>query len=527
VNVSPYPDRVRKIVLIVILISGFTSLAYEVIWTRQLILFLATSIYAFSGMLAVFLTGIAAGSIFMNKFVDKLKAPIVVFGVLELIVGIISIFNLYLIRPLDVGLVSRLSAPLVLVFPLTFIFGAIFPVASLCYVKSTNETGSSVGTLYSFNTIGNIMGSLLTGFLLIALIGSSNTIILLAFVNIALGLILLWSEPHRSIGFRSKYLLTVPIAILLSLGFRGKDPFLDVIEKRIKMGTKNYSIFLNKETVEGTVTSFIQDSYKGLLINGVSMTFLCIETKLMAHLPIALAEKPKNILVICFGMGNTVKSACVYDDLKITSVELVPEVYKCFKYYHDDAEEILRRENLNLVVEDGRNFLLLSEDKYDVITIDPSPPIHSAGAVNLYTKEFLSICRRKLTPEGIICLWVPRTIDAETIHILKTFHLVFPEMSLWTGPHRWGLYMIGTLKETSIDNLKLQNAFRNPKLLKDLKEHYDFDKSDTMSVGLLTNKTKNIEKITKRAKIITDNFPYTEFPLWRNLFRKLRNKRER
>jgi len=528
--ISPYADAVRVTVLISILISGFTALAYEIIWTRQLILFLETSIYAFSAMLAVFLAGIAIGSIFINKYVDTFKAPVFVFGILELLVGALSILNLYLFGLLDSHLLSRILSPIVLVFPLTLLFGAVFPVAALCYAKSVNRTGFSVGVLYSFNTIGNVTGALLTGFLLIGLMGSSKTVVLLSFVNVALGIILLWSEPNKSNRLKLKYLLAVPAVICLALGFKGKDPFLNVIEKRISNAAHSHQILHNRETIQGTVTSFIKNGSKGLWINGVGQTVLITETKLMAHLPILLSKEPKEFLVICFGMGTTLKSASVYDDLNITSVELVPEVYKCFEYYHDEAERLLSRKNLSLISEDGRNFLLLSSDKYDVITVDPSPPIHSAGTVNLYTREFFSLCKNHMTPSGVTCLWFPGSYKGDTLHmenslyILKTFYSVFPNMTVWRGPHNWGFYIVGTLTETRIDKSKIEQAFTNPRLVKDLSEYDSSCVTSSQLLNLLLLQDKDhIEDATRNASIITDNFPYTEFPLWRYLLHHRRH----
>ncbi len=520
--ISAYPDSIRKIVLAAILISGFTALAYEVIWTRQLILFLKTSTYAFSAMLAVFLTGIAVGSIVINKSIDKFKNPLVVFGALELLIGLLSIFNLYLFGPLDSRLLTRLLAPVVLVLPLTLLFGAIFPIASLCYTKSADTTGSSVGTVFGFNTIGNVAGSLLTGFVLISILGSSKTVVLLGFVNIALGVALLWSEPSKSMDFKLKILLIIPGTIMLLLGLKGRDPFLGVIAKRVAHRAHSYRIFDNRETVEGTVTSFSRNGAKLLWINGQGQTVLSTQPKLMAHLPIMLADEPEKILIICFGMGTTLKSASIYDNLAITCVELAPEVYKCFRYYHGDSEEILNRPNVHLVVGDGRNFLLLSSDKYDVITVDPSPPIYNAGTVNLYTREFLSLCREHLTPNGVMCLWFPgRSTRQDRQYIVKTFYSVFPDTTVWKGCYGRGLYIIGTLKEANINQSKTKLAFTNVRLTKDLSE---YDKSCVTSSQLLEllflQTDEQIEDFTRAALIITDNHPYTEFPLWRYLLNR-------
>jgi spermidine synthase len=524
-RISMYPDKVRKAVLIAFMISGFTALAYEVVWTRQLILFLQTSIYAFSGMLAIFLVGVALGSMFMNRYVDRLRTPLLIFGILELAIGVLSIFNLYLFGPLDSTILTKVLSPVVLVLPLTLLFGAIFPIASLCYAKSTDLTGTSVGILYAFNAVGNVAGSLFVGFLFISLLGSSKTVIILGFVNIILGLVLLWLEPRTSSGYKLKFLLVVPVAILLALGFKGKDPFLAVIENRIAQGANHYEIYRNQETVEGTVTSFIRNGTKHLWINGYGQTVLCTETKLMAHLPVMLADKPKEMLVICFGMGTTARSACIYDDLNITCVELVPEVFKCFRYYYGDAQRVVNRPNVRFIGNDGRNFLLLSPDKYDIIIVDPSPPVYNAGTVNLYTREFFTMCKEHLTPGGVMCLWFLGSSRQDNEYIIKTFYSVFQNMTLWRGPHNWGFYLFGTSAPTNVDRSKIEQAFTNPRLVNDLSEIDNVCITSSQLLNLFAMRDGNdLDDLTKTASIITDNYPYTEFPLWRYLLSRENDK---
>jgi spermidine synthase len=511
VPISPYPGKVRRIVLISILISGFTALSYELIWTRQLILFLKTSIYAFSAMLAVFLIGIASGSILMNKFADKLKTPLVIFGILQLFIGILSIGNLYIFPFLDIRFLSRMAAPIILVFPLTFLFGSLFPVGIMCYAKNINKSASSVGMFYSFNTIGNVLGSLFTGFLLISLLGSTNTIIMLGFINILIGLIVLSLEPNKPINFKLRFLSIIPVIVFLSLGLKGKDPFLNTMEKRISENATTYEIFYHKETLDGTITAYSKNNRKGLRINGTGQTHLCTETKLMAHLPVMLANKPKKALAVCFGMGTTVKSFGIYDDIDITSVELVKEVYDCFGYFHPGAAEILNRKNLDLVVEDGRNFLLLSPDKYDIITVDPSPPIYSAGTVNLYTREFFLLCKSHLTPGGVMCLWFPENNAKESAYIIKTFYSVFPNTSVWMGPKGVGYYIIGA-PTPIIDKSKIRKAFKNKKMVRDLAEYNDSCVTSEQLLNLLKWEKDDLKTVMEDALIVSDNFPHTEFP---------------
>lgn len=529
--ISPYSNLIRRIVLISFLISGFTALAYEVIWSRQLILFLKTSIYAFSGMLALFLTGIALGSVLMNRLIDNYKRPLVAFGRLEIMVGVLSILNLYLFRSLDnlQALFDPFSGgflvAVVLVFPLALLFGAIFPLASLCYAKSVNKVGSSVGYTYGFNAIGSILGALTAGFFFIPFFGSVQSIIFLALINIVLGIILLLIEqnkPFKKIKWRPLVtLMTILFLVIVfsALKFKQRDPFLGVIEDRIKKSSNNYEIFYNHEGTEGTVTCLSTDNRKGLLINGIGQTHLGIETKLMAHLPIIIAKEPKEVLVISFGMGTTVMSASIHSDLNITSVELVPEVYECFKYYHSDAEKILNQKNINFVTGDGRNFLLFSQKKYDVITVDPSPPIYSAGTVNLYSREFLSSAKEHLTQNGIMALWFPSSTRDEFNYIARTFYEVFPNMTVWSGPYGWGFYFLGTRGITQIDKAEIENALNRPEILNDLNEYEDDDSYITAEqlLNLLLWEGNEIKIITQGVPVVSDNFPYTEFPLWRYL----------
>lgn len=535
-RISPYADRVRRVVLAAFLISGFTSLAYEVIWTRQLILFLKTSIYAFSGMLAVFLAGIALGSIFMRNMADKLTRPLLVFGVLELAIGFLSIGNLYLFPIFDfslstwAGRLGTLAVTIAIVFPLTFIFGMIFPTAGVCYAKDKSAAGSSVGWLYSANTVGSIVGALLAGFWLIPGWGSTNAVVLLALLNVGLGLLLFWLETASPVRLKLYSLAVIPILILLIIQVEGKDPFLSTVELKINKFKENicqatgnkcyYDIFYNKEGIEGTVTAFSINHSKQLWINGIGMTLLCTETKLMTHLPIMSAPKPpKEMLIICFGMGTTLKSASIYPEMNITTVELVPETYELFEYYHKNGEEILKAPNVRALVNDGRNHILLSPKKYDIITVDPAPPITSAGTVNLYAREFFQTCREHLTPEGVMCLWFPYGREDEVKSVMKTFHSVFPHTRVYVGPNNWGFYLIGNMTEIAEDDFRrnVEKAFANPAILKDLRE---YDRSCTTSQKLqqmLLWDHDELEEISKGGALITDDSPYTEFFLWRYL----------
>lgn len=528
-TISNYSPGIRKFVLLAFAVSGFTSIAYEVIWTRQLILFLDNSIYAFATMLAVFLAGISLGSMSIHKVTDQFQFPLIYFGFLELMIGLLSVLNLYLFSPLyshlatdQIGRGLPFVATVILVFPMTFLFGMILPIAGRCYARTDEETGSSVGRLYGFNTVGCILGSLVAGFLLVPEIGSTKAVLLLAAVNTVVGAVLVWLETGRPKIYTR---VLIPLCLIFGLmvfGASSKDPFLATIENKIYAVCPQAKIFLNKEGVEGTVTAFDSGDSKQLLINGIGVTVLCTETKLMAHLPMMFAKDPKEFLVVCFGMGTTVKSASVYPGLNITAVELVSETFHTFKFFHPEAQNTLKNKSVRLVANDGRNHLLLSEKKYDVVTVDPAPPVWSARTVNLYTEEFFRLCKSRLNPDGVMCMWFPGGLGEDIFSFIKTFGRVFPNTTVWAGPHGWGVYLIGTLRYVPSQEMRknIDDAFNHADIVNDLIEYDKSCASADQLLSLLKFDNLDVQAISEKPEIdlITDNFPLTEFFLWRHCY---------
>ena len=255
---------------------------------------------------------------------------------------------------------------------------------------------------------------------------------------------------------------------------------------------------------------------KQLYINGVGMTKLCTETKLMAHLPLMLHSNPHTILVVCFGMGTALRSAWTHAGVTCDVVELVGETYDCFKYFHSNADQVLNDPRVRRYVDDGRNFLMMRSNKYDVITIDPAPPIWSAGTVNLYTKEFFESCRGHLADGGIMCLWVPPAAFSEVRMIMKTYVKVFPAASVWRGPRYGGFYMIGSgsLPDTILS--RFREALSDPRVNADINE-WEPSPVRPEDIGkLFLLDATMLGYFTAGAPVITDNNPYTEFPLWRS-----------
>jgi spermidine synthase len=531
---SIYPKAIRSWSRVVIFISGFSALAYEILWTRYMVLPLETSIYAFSAMLSFFLIGIAIGSSLSARFPISESSTVAFYAFFEILIGCLTISGIILFGifgTLSKGFTEyffqKISICFLMIFPVAVVFGWQFPIAVRCCLSDSSRLGTGTGWAYSLNTIGAILGSLIGGFVLIPLIGTFYSFLLLAALNIVAGGTLLWLCPSFERGKIPLLSGAIIVAICVLLSFYPENPYKKTMWYRAvnKLGS-DAQIYAFHEEVSGTVVPAgnpVYPSYKHLFINGVGVTALCNETKLMAHLPMVLAENPNNMLVICFGMGTTIRSATRFPSdrtIEITAVEIISKVYDCFKYFHNDASQVMSLPNVHLFVDDGRNFLSVHKGLYDVITIDPSPPLYSAGTVNLLTREFMETCKSKITKTGVVCLWIAPELMTESLMIMKTFVHVFPGATLWGALQYTGFYLIGGQQSFDQTDENLISVAKQLSKIEDLKEWDSMYNDENVMRKLYLLSSTELEKLVENVPEITDDHPYTEFPLWRQLFLK-------
>ncbi len=521
--------RIRYWARLAIFVSGFTALAYEILWGRFLMLPLRTSIYAFSFMLGLFLLGIAYGSWLSTRFAISKERPVSTFAVLEILIGFLTVLGMLMFTVFGkisngfiLGYSLGIITAILMVFPVAVAFGWQFPVAVRCCLSDSNLPGKATGWAYATNTLGAIFGSIAVGFFLIPYLGTTQTMILLAMLNIVLGVILLWIRPHAERSGRPVFSYAI-IAGFVVVCVMVTAPYKRVMFERVQqyLGA-NAQMYAFHEGIAGTVVpaGVPEDPMaRHLFTNGVGMTVLASETKLMAHLPMALAKDPKRILVVCFGMGTTLRSASRHPGVQvdIDAVDIVPNVFDCFKFFHKDADDIVKQPNVHLYADDGRNFLLLNQKAYDVITIDPAPPIYSAGTVNLYTREFLELAKSRITRSGVVCLWLPPAPASELMMIMKTFTNVFPGASLWGGLRMPGFYLIGGHRSFEQTPDSLSSLARRLSKIPDLSEWEAFYKDETVLKNLYLLGPEALHNFVENVPEVTDDHPYTEFPLWRGV----------
>ncbi len=189
-------DKLRLLLLIGFCLSGMAVLIYEVVWTRPLQLIFGSTIYAVSTMLTAFLAGFALGSYLFRNIADS-SDPAKLFAILELSIGLYGLIMLNIFALLPIVYLSFIGLPgfqflqfalcfAVLIIPAT-LMGGIWPVVNKAYAD-LGSLGRDVGKLYSFNSFGSALGPLLAGFLLIPLLGITNTSLFAAFLNLFIAL---------------------------------------------------------------------------------------------------------------------------------------------------------------------------------------------------------------------------------------------------------------------------------------------------------------------------------------------------
>lgn len=516
-------------------VSGFVAIGYEVVWTRIFQIQIGTSIYAFALMLAFYLLGIGAGSLAGGRYVDRFRNPMAVFVVSQGFIAIYGLVGMYIMpcfNPVgnsgELFLWNAFVMPPLVVLPLTFALGFIFPALSRAYAVDPSQVSRDIGKLYALNTAGCILGSLAAGFLLLGWLGSRGTLLALAGANLILG----WVGLALGTGRLRRPAAALFAVTLLGglLASRAPDAFLWALDTNVKKENgeyaRNMSILFHRESAQATTTAFLipvdNAPRKNLWVNGIGMTRLCTETKIMAHLPILFHPDPKRFLAICFGMGTSLRSASRYPGLHCDAVELDPQVLDCFRFFHDDAAEVRANPRVHLYADDGRNFLTAREDRWDIITIDPPPPSWSAGAVNIQSREFFQLCRQHLNEKGIMCLWVPPMPLTEGRMLMATFREAFPATLVFRGPQFPGIYLLGlkTPEGNPIEVFRARAAdpVLAPIVQADLLEWDRIVPDPHALEALLVLGPRQLAAFTAGVDVITDDHPYSEFPLWRSSF---------
>ena len=347
----------------------------------------------------------------------------------------------------------------------TFLFGATFPLVVRLVVDRLDAVGARIGAAYVANTLGAIAGAVGVGFVLLPALGMRGAFVALVLVNLVGGAGLALAAAPRGAGAVAGALAAVAAGLTLAL----VPPSLFEQSFVRRFGP----LLFYREEVTDTVM-VTQDVRGDRMIRfgdgrGTAGTMTVRDDKMYAHIPLLLHPAPRRVLSICFGVGNSLAAATAHPVERIDAVELSPGVVDAAPLFRATNRDVLADPHVHLTIADGRNFLLASHDAYDVIRLDP-PELHTAGVVNLYTREFYELARDHLRPGGIFSIWVNvvMTPEPDLRALVRTLASVFPHVSVWHGPLRYSWVINGSMAPHGPDLALLLRRFEEPGVRADL-----------------------------------------------------------
>lgn len=527
--------RELTVLLAVFAVSGFVAIAYEVLWFRLLVFFTIPSTYAFAAMLFTYLVGLVIGSwICAVKLAPRKQELVRILALTHLNVGAFALLALLALgrggnlagllhfllgwMP-DTALMSRTDLVtivlsfVVLVLPTTAL-GVIFPLTTEIFVQRVENAGARIGVLYAANTIGGVLGSLVTVFFLFEALGSEWTYYLLVLANIGLFLTLVFAFPalrgDRRLHWQAAQRIGVMGLILVVLG----GHYL----RDAQTTWADAELLAYEETPQGTYLVLGYDlpglgRFQQILMNGTSYANNRPEGRRymahMAHLPVLLHPNPKTALCIAVGTGTTVGSLTLHPEVeRVFAVDLSPTVFEVAPFFRPLNHDFTRSPKVRMVAADGRHFLLTTDERFDVITLEPPPP-SEAGVVNLYSREFYRIARSRMNDDGLLAQWISmHNVGREEVDrmLVQTMLEEFPYVSFWM-PNPLDGVAIGSNHPLRIDEVAIAARMARPELA--VMEDYGLGRPEQLLATFMTADDA-LRGWVADAPVVTDDLPRVE-----------------
>ena len=477
--------------------TGFTSMGAEVVWIRLFTPALGTVVYAFAAILGLYLGATYVGSLIYRRSKFDASAPGNFFLALLALSVVLPLLlcdpRLRMIYPLRVAAILPFSLAVGLITPMVL-------------DRVSQGDPDRAGRGYAVNIAGCVLGPLVSGFLLLPLLGERFTLLAFALPWIIVSFRKVSPAVATAAGSPRRLSLKPMLAGLISLilVFATNDFQSQFTPREVRRDST--------ATVTAIGTTRIE---KQLLVNGIGMTGLTPITKMIAHLPLAfMTRQPKSALVICFGMGTTHRSALSWG-VSSTAVELVPSVVSVFPFFHADANQLLRSPLSQIVIDDGRFYMERSSQQYDVIAIDPPPPVEAAGSSLLYSEQFYSIAKLHLAPDGILQQWFPMGSHDPAIiaAVAKSLRESFPYVRVFRSIEGWGYHFLASKSPLPSPSAALLASRLPPAAVTDLLEWGPASTAEQQFAGVLNQELSldSLIALDPGVPALQDDRPVNEY----------------
>jgi spermidine synthase len=519
VGASVLTPRQLTIVLVVFTLSGVISLALEVVWFRVLTLFLRPTVYGSAVMLATILTGIAAGSYIVTPLLGGRRRWVSMLALLELATGLaigLSFTPLshindvwrgldpYLSRVMPDYLVFPAAGSLIAILPTALLMGMAFPIGLHLWTTGAGarqDEGGRLGRFYSLNVGGAIAGSLTAGFVLLPTLGSRASLTLLAAAALASGLALLAVSEAST---RARIAVGALAVILFAVAMQtAADPF----DAYVAIRYPRQRIIWKDESVTATAVVHESGAERALTVNGNheastggAMSFV---HRRIGDLAMSVHPLARTALVVGLGGGATAGALSRHGSVDVDIVELSESVVRAARFFETINYGVLSRPNVHLRVDDGRNYLMLTPRRYDVITADVIHPIF-AGSGNLYSTEYFRLMRDVLNPGGMVVQWVAGT-EVEYKTIARTFLSVFPETTVWGD----GSLLLGSMEPLRLRRSDFEAKLKLPGRAEGMRE-MGAATFEALLVSFVAG-PRELAAFVGDGPLLTDDRPLTEY----------------
>lgn len=438
----------QKPVIALLLIAGLTGTAsflYEIGWIRMLSIVLGSSTHAFELMLSAFILGLSIGGYIIRKKIDKLSNPLKTLGYIQIIMGGLALATLvsynstfplmgYAVKSLPktgsgyllFNIISH-GLSMLIMLPATICAGMTLPLITFILLKK-GYGESSIGKVYSSNTIGAIAGVIAAVHWIMPALGLKNVITVGGGIDIAIGILLLFFV--RSVMNKKKLYITVSSAVLwlmlciLTFDLDKYKLSSNVYETGVVYGEdQNTEILFHKDGKTSSV-DVVKNTYQAggktfdglaLSTNGIWIGNQSLDPSfvlsgdnqiLLAAIPMALCKNAKSAAT--FGMGTGLTAHILLTDPQIEKldvIEIEKEIISGAEFFGEKTAEVFNDPRCNIYVDDAKAFFSASKEKYDIIVADPTYPWVS-GVAGLFSTEFYRFISTRITPQGLFVQWI-------------------------------------------------------------------------------------------------------------------------
>ncbi len=480
--------------------SGLTALGAEVVWTRLLSLLLGATVYTFSIILAVFLTGLWAGSGAGSFLARRVRDPRLALAGCQILLAVAIAWTAFTLAyvlpwwPVDPWLATSpwlnfdldLTRVIRAIFPATLLWGASFPLALAAAAANREDPARLTGEVYAANTAGSIVGALAFSLVLIPAMGTHGSQQVLIWLAAAAAVVAIAPVAFRKLKSGAGLALAggLACAALLAWGLSatvGAVPWQAIAYGRrvapILRGlyrsndAQTTPVYVG-EGINSSVVIAERGDQRFFYVSGKSEASSALLDmrlqRMMGHLPALVSSAPRSVLVVGFGAGVTAGSFVPYPEVRsIVICELEPLIPPASdEYFGKENNHVLRDPRASVVYDDARHYVLITPQKFDVITTDPIHP-WVKGTSTLYSREYYELVKSHLNPGGVAAQWLPiYESDEETVKTeLATFFSVFPNATVWSNylnGDGYDLVLLGTVDAAPINVNELQRRLDQP-----------------------------------------------------------------